>query len=297
MTGSNAMVMRSVLFVFLVLCAQGCADKIDPDLIMPLEIASQLKAGHTLEEVRAMAGAAGRFDFQALTDEGEVLGIEYVVGSGVGGLICVFRDDVLEKICQTHWGDHAAITRDDGETGRRTVPTDPRHRLARILKRETFMGNELLALSPGPPLGKRDPIPNDLIPRIVASIIAPPLLIVWIQHDIDHKKSNQERIALRAKLAPDRIQLGMSPDEVAEIYGEPYSTQKFGRVMGCEYGSKRLNARIAVEYFDNMVRAKYSQRFFPTDWTGELRKQVLSECDPGSLKVDYLPPHYSPRKR
>lgn len=293
MTGRNAMVMRSVLFVFLALCAQGCADKVDPDLIMPLEIASQLKAGDTLEEVRAMAGAVGRFDFQALTDEGEVLGIEYVVGSGVGGLICVFRDDVLEKICQTHWGGHALRTKANGKRTSVMVPIDPRHRLARILRREALMGEELLAYAHAHavPRGKGDPIPNNLIPAIISAIMMPPAVIFWIQSDIDFQKSKKEKVLLQVKFAHDRIQLGMSPKEVQAVYGEPYSTQKFGRVTGCEYGSKRHGVRITVEYFDNHVRAIYGQRFYPNDWTGELRKQVLSECDPGSLKEDYLPPH------
>ncbi len=299
MTGSSAMVMRSVLFLFLVLCAQGCADKIDPDLIMPLEIASQLHAGNTLEEVRALAGAAGRFDFQALTDEGEVSGLVYRVGSGVGSMIFVFRDNALEKICLTHWGGHALVTKANGKRTSVMVPTDPRHRLARILRREALMGEELLAYAHARavPRGKGDPIPNDLIPRIFASIIAPPILIVWIQHDLDFQKWKKERVLLQERLAHDRIQLGMSPQEVQAVYGEPYSTQEFGRVMGCEYGSKRLHAWIAVEYLDNKVRAKYSQRFYPNDWTGELRKQVLSECDPGSLKEDYLPPYRSRQKK
>ncbi len=299
MTGGKALVMGSVLFAFSVLCAQGCADKIDPDLIMPLEIASQLKAGHTLEEVRAMAGAAGRFDFQALTDEGEVSGLVYRVSSGAGGMIFVFRDNALEKICRLHWGDRALKTKANDTRTSVMVPTDPRHRVARILNREAHMGEELLAFAHARALGrgKGDPIPNNLIPAIISAIIVPPAVILWIQGDIRFQKWEKERVLLQEKLAHDRIQLGMSPQEVQAVYGQPYLTQKFGRVMGCEYGSKRLHAWIAVEYLDNKVRAKYSQRFYPNDWTGELRKQVLSECDPGSLKEDYLPPRRSRNKR
>ncbi len=82
----------------------------------------------------------------------------------------------------------------------------------------------------------------------------------------------------------------MTQSEVEAISDEPIWTQDDGRTRGCLYGDRRRGVRIAIEYLDGRVRAKYGYQFCPLDWTGERRDAVLADCDPESLRDCYERP-------
>ncbi len=274
MTGSNAMVMRSVLFASLVLCAQGCTQKPDPDLLISIEDAGRIQLGDSVDEIRAMTGAAGEFGFQAQSDRGELLGLEYAIGSTNGRVFMIFRDGKLRQVSPVKWGDRGTITGEDRPNSGKLDAANPRNRLVHILNCDTLIGDQLVEFARERHPGRPDAIPNVLVPAIAVSVIMPPYLVWEITSDIEYRKHEKERDQLETKLAYDNIQWGMTPDEVRAVYGDPYFEQQAGAIKGCVYGDRRLGVQIAFEYIDNQVRAKYGRRFAPFDWTGEQRKQT-----------------------
>lgn len=256
-----------MLTALLLVGSSGCVNKLAPDLFISIEDAGRIQLGDSVDEIRAMTGAAGEFGFQAQSDRGELLGLEYAVGSTNGRVFMIFRDGKLRQVSPVQWGERVKITGKDRPSSSKLDPANPRNRLVHILNCDTLIGDQLVEFAKERHPGRPDAIPNVLIPAIAASVIAPPLLIYGIDDHIKSKQRDKERQHLKAKLAPGNIQWGMTPEQVQAVYGDPYFEQNAGQVKGCVYGDRRLGVQIAVEYTNSQVRAKYGRRFVPADWT------------------------------
>lgn len=252
----------------------GCVNKLDPDLFISIEDAGRIQLGDSVDDIRAMTGAAGEFGFQAQSDRGELLGLEYAIGSTNCRVFMIFRDGKLRQVSPVSWGDRVAVTGKDRSSSDKLDPANPRNRLVHILNCDTLIGDQLVEFAKERHPGRPDAIPNVLVPAIAVSVIMPPYLVWEITSDIEQRKRDKVRDQLETKLAYDNIQWGMTPDEVRAVYGDPYFEQQAGAIKGCVYGDRRLGVQIAFEYIDNQVRAKYGRRFAPFDWTGEQRKQT-----------------------
>lgn len=262
--------------------SSGCSNFETPHNLVDIQKAGQLQVGTSLTNVRSALGSEGNFGFLTMTERGEQLGLEYRVGSWQAPMFFIFEDSALRSIVPIPKVETVTVLGKNGTPGSVPIPKDPNIVLEEIRRSESFLGLGLIEYAEQKKPNVKPHIPNNLVPLVVAGIVAPPLIVAGIGQELDRPRVLKDRELARRQWGYERIGLGMKQREVELVFGEPRLVQTEGRVRGCVYGDRRRGTEIAVEFYNGHVQSLFGPRFRPFDWTGERRRAVLASCLPAN---------------
>lgn len=235
--------------------AQGSGKRVPVDSLL------QLERGQSQQKIEEVFGAPARHEFSARIDDRLLRCVSFSFDSK-GRYYFVLTNDALAKICEVAAFEFRRVPY-KGTWREIPVRTEPEKRLKKVLDSSDLAG---AALSES--LRRRGPSPKSSSMNVLPAFIrAAPL---WVIAAPLRAEQRAEIETLAKKFNPQKVKLGMSVEQVEEMFGKPHIKESGGeRREICYYGSARLGENpllwISVIFEEGQAVLVFSGDFFEVE--------------------------------
>jgi len=261
--------------VFIYHFFSGCKDKntVSSERVAIRKGIGELKKGITKEQVEEILGTNAQHEFTAILEGDRFHCISYSFVKYYINYFFTFKNEKLFSIIEYPPFEYDLVPYIGTSKQQVRKPWTPEERIKKVLESENLLGEAFVqSLEKSVSKYKKTPVSYNQLPALV--MIAPLILM-----DTPNRRKEAELNAqLIEKYDPDKIDIGMTDQEVNDALGEPHHSRalspgKVLHVYGEEASLRKLAQEnwfswIAVVFEDGRVTRIFSHSFFHKELFG-----------------------------